>query len=247
MNAIRELNIVSTQIQRSREDVKNVEIRNFVQPNEIDLQQLIVTCLEMTQKFIDNLKYLAKKTSISAKIGPEHIGHLIPLTVGHRDPPREDKEVPYIEAIFRLGNFRYEDPDILAPSPLQSVINDLMDSPGAPKDNKSSAPQTFSIPREFCRSPITGNLNSEQTRLNLELRLQPSDKIDESSLRYKTSHCAFRPHFFRRQIAMTGQIKMGAGDVDEIEANNSQFTQEMFENQTRSEEAMPEPEEGNER
>lgn len=190
---------------------------------------------------------MAKKVAISAKIGPEHVGHLIPLTVGHRDPPREDREVPYIEAIFRLSNFKYEDPDILAPSPLQSVINELMNSPGAAKDNQSSAIQTFSIPGEFCRSPITVNLNSEQTRLNLDLRLQPSDKINESSTRYKTSHCAFRPAFFRNPITMTGQIRMGAGDVDEIEANHSYFTQEMFENQTHSDEALPAPEEDNER
>lgn len=159
----------------------------------------------MTQKFIDNLKYHARKICIGEKIGPEHVGHLIPLTVGHRDAPREDREVPYIEAILRQSNFKYEDPELAAPSPLPSSIKDLLVSPpAAPKDNKSSAMQTFSIPREFYRSPITVNLNSEQTRANLDLRKQPSDKLNESCLRYKTRHCAFRPTFFRNPVMMTG-------------------------------------------
>lgn len=37
MNAIRDLNIISAQIQQSREDIKNVEIRNSNQQNQIDL------------------------------------------------------------------------------------------------------------------------------------------------------------------------------------------------------------------
>lgn len=90
-------------------------------------------CLQITQKFIDNLKYLAQKTLNNRTIRPEHVGHLVPLTVGHRDPPREDKEVPYIDAVIGLSSFRYEDKAKYniknENSPIESVINEMINSP----------------------------------------------------------------------------------------------------------------------
>ena len=69
--AIRELNLVLAQIKKSKEAIKNVEVRNPGRDAdiEIDLQLLIVAALEIVQKFIDNLKYLAKKTLTNNTIG----------------------------------------------------------------------------------------------------------------------------------------------------------------------------------
>lgn len=63
MKAIKDLNMVSVQISKCRENIKNLDISTH--DLDCSLNQLILTCLDMIQKFIDNLKYLAKKTSIN--------------------------------------------------------------------------------------------------------------------------------------------------------------------------------------
>jgi hypothetical protein len=45
-----------------------------------------------------------KKYETQFNFGPEQLGHLIPLTVGHRDKPKE-REKKYIETVMQHSGF----------------------------------------------------------------------------------------------------------------------------------------------
>ena len=67
-------------------------------------------------KFFENLKKQLKKSELQLNFGPEQIGHLIPLTVGHRDRPTE-KEVRYMKTVMGLSGFLHNDDQTIEDDP----------------------------------------------------------------------------------------------------------------------------------
>ena len=82
------------------------------------MKQIILACLQIVQKFFENLKKQLKKSEFYINFGEEDVGHLIPLTVGHTDRPTED-EAKYIRTVIKHSNFRYipEEFEGISPSP----------------------------------------------------------------------------------------------------------------------------------
>ena len=58
----------------------------------------------MLTKFFENLKKQLKKSEIAINFGPKHVGHLIPLSTGHRNKPT-DPEINYIHNAIKLSEF----------------------------------------------------------------------------------------------------------------------------------------------
>jgi hypothetical protein len=66
-------------------------------------------------KFFERLKKQLKKSEVLINFGEKELGHLVPLTVGHRDKPTED-ETRHIRNVMRKSNF------LMDPRPLSQRI-----------------------------------------------------------------------------------------------------------------------------
>ena len=88
-------------LKQSRDEIK-AELINTKQDGP---QQLILVAMSIVIKFFENLKKFMKKAE-NLNLGPAQLGHLIPLTVGHRDRPT-DREDKYIKSVMKLANFNY--------------------------------------------------------------------------------------------------------------------------------------------
>ena len=53
-----------------------------------------------------------KKSEIHINFGPLDVGHLIPLSVGHKDKPT-DSEINYIHKMIKISGFQYKKEEIL--------------------------------------------------------------------------------------------------------------------------------------
>lgn len=73
--------------------------------NDDPLKQMIMACIMSLSTFFEGLKKLLKKYEVKYNFGPESLGHLIPLSVGHRDQPK-DKEIRYIKNVMALSDFK---------------------------------------------------------------------------------------------------------------------------------------------
>ena len=83
-----------------KEEIKNTQCKR---PND-SLRWLIIACLSMLIKFFENLKKQLKKSEIAINFGPRQVGHLIPLSTGHRNKPT-DPEINYIHHVIKLSEF----------------------------------------------------------------------------------------------------------------------------------------------
>jgi len=86
---------------------------------DCDLKQLVIACLTLIIKFFVALKDTLKKVILKHKSNftPDQIGHLVPLTVGHRDRPTE-KEMHYIRLVMKQSNFFPQEDDNELPQKL---------------------------------------------------------------------------------------------------------------------------------
>lgn len=82
----------------AKDEIKGLQFKN----DEESLKQVILACMHNVSHFFDGLKKLMRKYETKYNFGPEQVGHLIPLTVGHRDRPKE-REKKYIETIMSIG------------------------------------------------------------------------------------------------------------------------------------------------
>jgi len=91
-------------LQKAKDEIKGIQCNS----DEDSLRQLIIACFSISIKFFENLKKQLKKSELHLNFGPESIGHLIPLTVGHRDRPTE-REERYIKTVMGLSDFMHKD------------------------------------------------------------------------------------------------------------------------------------------
>jgi hypothetical protein len=98
LSGIRDLTQIHHVLKQGKDEIKGLPCQN----NEDCVKQLILACLHSLSHFFDGLKKLMKKYESKYNFGPEQIGHLIPLTVGHRDRPKE-REKKYIETIMAMS------------------------------------------------------------------------------------------------------------------------------------------------
>ena len=66
-----------------------------------DCKYLINGCLSIITKFFENAKKIAREFEI---MDPTSLGHLVPITVGHRDKPNE-KEMVHIKLLLDNSGF----------------------------------------------------------------------------------------------------------------------------------------------
>ena len=109
LKGIKEIAIIQKQLEKCKDDIKNLTISE--QDEEGNLHQLVAACLTNLHRFFDNLKKLLKKSEQRCQFDETTLGHLVPLTVGHRDRPTET-EVRYLKTVIRRSGFLYggEDP-----------------------------------------------------------------------------------------------------------------------------------------
>lgn len=67
---------------------------------------MVTACISITLKFFETLKKQLKKAEYQINFGAKDVGHLIPLTVGHKMKPT-DEEAMYIRTVMRSSDFRY--------------------------------------------------------------------------------------------------------------------------------------------
>ena len=84
---------------------------SFKRPND-SLRWLIVATLSILIKFFEQLKKQLKKSEIHINFGPLDVGHLIPISVGHKDKPT-DSEINYIHKMIKISGFQYKKEEIL--------------------------------------------------------------------------------------------------------------------------------------
>ena len=99
-------------LQKSKDEIKGIQCKS----DEDSLRQLIIACMSISIKFFENLKKQLKKSELQLNFGSEQIGHLIPLTVGHRDRPTE-KEVRYMKTVMGLSGFLHNDDQTIEDDP----------------------------------------------------------------------------------------------------------------------------------
>jgi hypothetical protein len=80
-------------------------------PND-SLRWLIVATLSILIKFFEQLKKQLKKSEMHINFGVKDVGHLIPLSVGHKDKPT-DSEINYIHKMIKISGFQYKKEEIL--------------------------------------------------------------------------------------------------------------------------------------
>ena len=103
---MRDLVLLQKQIEKSKEDIKNLNISGLYE--EVRIHSLVQACFTIILKFLDNVKKLLRKSETKTQFDETTIGHLVPLTVGHRDRPTE-QEVRYIKTVVRHSGFFYQD------------------------------------------------------------------------------------------------------------------------------------------
>jgi len=69
-----------------------------------------MACISVALKFFETLKKQMKKMETLNDFGIKEVGHLIPVTVGHRDAPHE-WEMNHIKVIMKESNFKYNKED----------------------------------------------------------------------------------------------------------------------------------------
>lgn len=102
--ALSDLALTIKVLQKSKDEIKGIQCNS----DEDSLRQLMIACLSISIKFFENLKKQLRKSELHLNFGPEQIGHLVPLTVGHRDRPT-DRELRYIKTVMALGDFARRD------------------------------------------------------------------------------------------------------------------------------------------
>ena len=86
--------------------------RNLTQASDdqIELKQLINFTLTTCEDFFQTMIELMKESERVNNLGPETVGHLIPLSIGHTDRPTE-YESKYINNILTKCEFTGIPPD----------------------------------------------------------------------------------------------------------------------------------------
>jgi hypothetical protein len=83
-------------IKMTDNSVKEIEM---LWSNQEELLKIILESLKVVHHFLTSLKQIVTELEIQNNIGVDQLGHLVPLTVGHRDKPTE-KEVKYIKKVI---------------------------------------------------------------------------------------------------------------------------------------------------
>lgn len=104
LKGIKDVAIVQKQLEKCKDDIKNLNISG---DEEVSLHSMAAACLTNLLRFFDNLKRLLKKSEQRCQFDDKEVGHLVPLTVGHRDRPTET-EVRYLKTVIRQSGFIYE-------------------------------------------------------------------------------------------------------------------------------------------
>lgn len=103
-------------LQTGKDEIKSLQCKTEEDP----LKQLVLACLTTALKFFESLKKHLKKAEVQVNFDERDVGHLVPLTVGHRDKPT-DVEAKYIRTVIRSSEFRYvpeHDTSVSAITPL---------------------------------------------------------------------------------------------------------------------------------
>lgn len=161
-------------LHKNKEEIKNQYMH---QKGEDDsLYQLLMVCFKETTKFFETLKKQLKKAELQTNIGAEEVGHLIPLTVGHRDRPT-NKETRYIETLMELSEFKYVPPTGIVMSeglisgtqdPLGKITVNRVNSNSilhSPKNNKEPSKNNSNINAEG-HNTTTNALNVSETPIS---------------------------------------------------------------------------------
>ena len=87
-------------------------------------------------KFFETLKKQLKKSESQINFEDKDVGHLIPLTVGHKNKPNEI-EAQYIRSIINLSKFKYMPEEFMAvsPTPLNVGLTSALIPPILPSPN----------------------------------------------------------------------------------------------------------------
>lgn len=72
------------------------------------LSNMVLACLNTTLSFFDLVIKQMKKNERTHSLSDSELGHLVPLTVGHRDRPNEN-ELRYIRKLMIVSGFLYSD------------------------------------------------------------------------------------------------------------------------------------------
>ena len=83
---------------------------SFKRPND-SLRWLIVATISILIKFFEQIKKQLKKSEFHINFGPIDVGHLIPLSVGHKNKPT-DPEINYIHRMIQHSGFQYKKEEI---------------------------------------------------------------------------------------------------------------------------------------
>ena len=75
---MRELVVISKMLKQAKDEINLIPLSG-------SLKQLIMAIILSLITFFEQLKKLMKKVEVKHNFSPQTLGHLIPLTVGHRD------------------------------------------------------------------------------------------------------------------------------------------------------------------
>lgn len=114
LKGIRDIVIIQKQLEKSKDDIKNLNITGHEE--EVNLHSMVAACFTNLHRFLDNLKKLLKKSEQRCQFDEKSVGHLVPLTVGHRDRPT-DTEVRYLKTVMKHSGFIYEGDEADSPRP----------------------------------------------------------------------------------------------------------------------------------
>ena len=78
-----------------KDEIKTIQCKS----EEDSLKQLITACLSIVLKFFELLKKQLKKSEVQINFEPREIGHLVPLSIGHKNKPTES-ETQYIRTVL---------------------------------------------------------------------------------------------------------------------------------------------------
>ena len=112
LRSIRSVALIIKVLQQSKEEIKGLNCKS----EEDGLKQLTLACVLIIIKFFETLKKQLKKAESQINFGPKDVGHLVPLTTGHKGKPN-DVEIRYIRQVLRLSDFRYIPSDFQGISP----------------------------------------------------------------------------------------------------------------------------------
>lgn len=115
LKGLKDIVVLMKQMEKCKDDIKNL---NIASPDEeITLNSLTIASLTILIKFFDNVKKLLKKSEQCCQFDEKALGHLVPLTVGHRDRPTET-EVRYIKTVMKHSGFvHHSDDSVESPVP----------------------------------------------------------------------------------------------------------------------------------